>query len=108
MYLTHAAIDATLDAVASLSAPGTRLAMTYVPPGYAAAWIRALASLGARVIREQLQAQIEPAVLARELAARGFRVESDDAAPDWAVRHWPEREAARVRAFERLALAVRT
>ena len=107
MYLSRAAVDATLDAVAELSASGSRLAMTYVTPDFARGWIRAVAAIGARVINESLVARLDPDDLGDALDQRGFDVESDDSAIEWAARHWPERDASRVRAYERLAIARR-
>jgi methyltransferase (TIGR00027 family) len=107
MYLTQAAIDASLDAIAVLAAPGSRLAMTYIPPDYAGPLIRALGSLGSRLIGETLRGLIAPDDLERALGQRGFRIESDDSAPEWAARYWPSSERASVRAYERLAIAVR-
>ncbi len=40
MYLTDEAAEATITAVAKLSAPGSRLAVTYLPPDYAAGWVQ--------------------------------------------------------------------
>lgn len=107
MYLTRAAIDATLDAVAALSAPASRLAMTYIPADYGPAWVRAIGTAGGRLIGESLEARLNPDEIRTALDARGFGVESDDSAVEWAARYWPERDAARVRAYERLAVAVR-
>lgn len=108
MYLTRAAIEQTLDAIAKLAAPGSRLAITYLPPEFGPALVRGLAHAGARLIGESLRGTLRPEDVARALEKRGFRLESDEAAPEWARRHWPEHEAERVVAYERLAIAVRT
>jgi methyltransferase (TIGR00027 family) len=107
MYLTRAAIEATLDALGELAASGSRLAVTYIPPDFGPAWMKAVGSIAARMIGESLEARLEPAELAGWLESRGFRVQSDESALEWAARFWPKREARRVRAYERLALAVR-
>jgi methyltransferase (TIGR00027 family) len=106
MYLTGGAIEATLDAIGRLSAPGSRLAMSYVPPDYGPAWIRALGSGIGRVIGEPLRGLLAPQAVAARLDARGFCVESDDSATEWAARWWPRRRR-KVRAWERLAIAVK-
>jgi methyltransferase (TIGR00027 family) len=106
MYLTQDAVEATLDAVRELSAPKSRLAMTYLPRRYAAPWIQTVSELGARLIGEELRALQDPDEVRRRLDSRGFSVESDEGARDWASR-WPPAERDRVRDFERLAVARR-
>ncbi|MBK7578813.1 MAG: SAM-dependent methyltransferase [Myxococcales bacterium] len=106
MYLTLDAIEATLDRVSDLSAPGSRLAMTYLPRNYASPRLQTVGELGAMLIGEALKSQLDPPELGAQLEQRGFRVERDDSALEWAAR-WPKRDAQRVRAFERLAVAVR-
>ena len=107
MYLTHDAIDASLDAVERTSAPGSRIAITYAPPTLGRPWQRALSGAIARFIDEELRGYISAADIAERLERRGFRVESDDSTPEWASRYWPKREQRRVRAYERLAVGVR-
>lgn len=108
MYLTRSSIAATLDAIARQAAPGSRLAMTYITPEYAASWMRSLGDRGARLLGEELHGFIDPGDLERELSARGFERERDDAAPQWARRYWPAGDARRVRrTWERLAVATR-
>ena len=106
MYLTHEAIDATLAAVSELAAPGSRLALTYLPRRYATPWLERVGSVGATLIGEPLRAQQEPEELANRLERKGFFVEQDDSALEWA-RRWPAPDAARVRAYERLTVARR-
>jgi methyltransferase (TIGR00027 family) len=105
MYLTHEAIEASLDAIGALSAAGSRLAMTYVPPDYGPAWVKAAGLAVSVAIGERLHAEMSPAEVAARLAKRGFAVESDEAAPEWAARYWPERERRDVRVWERLVVA---
>ena len=107
MYLSREAVDHTLDAVAELAAPESTLAMTYVPPNYAARWLKAVGRAAFLGIGEPLNAELEPAELARQLSELGFRVDADDTALEWAREYWPEREARRVRAWERLAVATK-
>ncbi len=106
MYLTAEAIDATLEAVAELAAPESRLAMTYLPPEYASPFLRTVSEVGAMWIGEALRFQEDARGIAARLAARGFEVEGDGSALDW-VERWPAREARHVRPYERLALARR-
>lgn len=106
MYLTTEAIDATLGAVEQLSATGSRLAVTYLPPKYGPAWMRWVGSTGAALIGEHLRATPDPEEIGLRLGRHGFQVESDDSALEWAGR-WPPADAKRVRPFERLAVAVR-
>jgi methyltransferase (TIGR00027 family) len=106
MYLSLEAIDATLDALRELAAPGSWLIVTYLPRRYANGWLRAVGALGAALIGEDLRSQQDPGELAARVERSGFRVESDDSAVEWAER-WPARDAARVRPYERLAVCVR-
>lgn len=106
MYLTLEAIDATLEAVGGLAASGSRLVVTYLPRRYAVGWQRAVGAAGGALIGEHLKAQQDPDEIARRLERHGFRVETDDSAIEWASR-WPASDARRVRAFERLAVALR-
>jgi methyltransferase (TIGR00027 family) len=105
MYLSRAAIEKTLGTIAELSAPGSTLVMTYIPPDYGSPALKAVAGRLARWLGEPVLGEIEPRELASLLSRLGFRVESDDAAPDWARRYWPSREAKRIRAWERLLVA---
>lgn len=107
MYLSLPAIDATLTAVSELSAPGSRLAVTYLPREFAPGWVARVSGLGARVIGEDLRAQQDPEEMRARLERHGFRVERDDTALEWAEGRWPERERARLRVWERLAVALR-
>jgi methyltransferase (TIGR00027 family) len=106
MYLTLDAIEATLDSVGGLAAPGSTLAMTYLPRDYSTRFLQTVGEVGAMWIGEALRCQLAPGELAARLEARGFSLKSDDSALEWA-RRWPPRDARRVRAFERLAVARR-
>ncbi|MCA9596773.1 MAG: SAM-dependent methyltransferase [Myxococcales bacterium] len=107
MYLTPEAVDATLTAIAELSAPGSRLAVTYLPHDYAVPWLQRAGEIGARVIGEHLRARHEPAKLRGRLEDHGFELESDTWAGEWATGRWSEQERARLRVWERLAVARR-
>jgi hypothetical protein len=78
--------------------------VTYLPREYAPAWKRALGRAGAALIGEPLHGAQAPEELRRRLERHGFELQSDDSAIEWAQR-WPERDARRVRPYERLAVA---
>ena len=99
MYLHPEAIAGTLAQVRALSAPGSRLAVTYLPPG--------AARLMASVIGEPLHGLLDRESMARLLDDAGFERISDESTHEWAARYWPPRAAATVRARERLAIAER-
>ncbi|MEZ4226965.1 MAG: SAM-dependent methyltransferase [Polyangiaceae bacterium] len=106
MYLDPAAVDATLEAIARVSAPGSRLAVTYLPRNFSDPVSRRLSRLGARVIGEAVRASYEPEEFGSLLLRHGFRVLTDDTTEDWASR-WPASQRHRVRNWERLARAER-
>ena len=107
MYLSRPVLEKTLAEIAELSCPASMLAMTYIPPDYGSQALKAVAGSLARLIGEPVLGEIDPRTLGSKLTALGFRVESDDAAPDWARRYWPAREAKHIRAWERLLVAAR-
>lgn len=104
MYLTPGAIDATLDAVALYSAPGSTLCMTYVTPERGL--VRRAGLISARQIGEPILGSLSQAEVKDRLERRGFSVLSDTDANDWARRHWPD-SRLRVRLWERLVVARR-
>lgn len=106
MFLTPRAIDASLDAIAASSAPGSRLAMTYMPAARST-WLRAIAFAVGGAVGEPIHAKLAPADVATRLTRRGFEVESDEGGPDWAARHWPARERGSVKVWERLVVGRR-
>ncbi len=106
MYLAPEAVDATLAAIASSSTKGSRLAVTYLPKEFRAAWAIGISRVGARVIGESVRAQYEKPEMEHLLSDHGFRVLEDDTATDWAER-WPAQERGVVRNWERLARAER-
>jgi methyltransferase (TIGR00027 family) len=107
MYLSRLAIDATLAVIARLSCPKSVLVMTYIPPDYGSPALKAVAGRLAQWLGEPVLGEIDPQDLESSLRELGFELESDDAAPDWARRYWPAREAERTRAWERLLVAIR-
>jgi methyltransferase (TIGR00027 family) len=107
MYLSRATIEATLALIARLCCPASTLVMTYIPPDYGSPALKAVAARFASLLGEPVLGEIAPHELKAELERLEFRVESDDAAPEWARRYWPAREAARTRVWERLLVAVR-
>ncbi len=80
-YLTLAAIEATLDAVARRAAPGSRFVANYTAGG---GRTRSLQNLVLRVIGEPIRSEHTSAGFAALLAARGFAVVSDTNAVAWA------------------------
>jgi methyltransferase (TIGR00027 family) len=106
MYLTPEAIDATLEAVSTLSVAASALAMTYLPRDYGPRWQQLVGSGGAKLIGEPLRGAQTPEELRQRLERHGFELSCDDSAIEWAER-WPEADARRVRPYERLAVAAR-
>lgn len=108
VYLTLEAIESTLRDIASLSSPGSLLAVTYTPP-IAGRMGRLLPALrGAfRVLGEPIRTLLQPGEMAGLLDGAGFSLRADDAAPDWVERYWPFELRERVRVVERLAIAER-
>ena len=111
MYLTEAAIDASLRAIASWSAVGSELAMTYMersrtaPPSLAT---RAVTAVVDR-LGEPFKFGWDPAELPEYLAARGFELVRDVTTTEAARALMPPDHAAHVtRADSRNAFARRT
>ena len=91
VYLSRAALDATLADVAELSAPRSRLAVTYTRPGAHRRhpMIEPLVPLLGQIVGEAVRGMIETEALAGRLAALGFVRVSDESAEQWAPRYWP-------------------
>lgn len=106
-FLSRPAVDAMIDAMAAGAAPGSVLALTYVPPHYARRVVRGVTEKLAAAVDEPVKTTLDSAELASSLGRHGFTVESDDSAPDWARRYWPEKLRGRVRSWERLVVARR-
>ncbi len=115
VYLTPEAIAATLDAVASLSTPGSRIAITYAEPDFATGAARVVvpaAALLAGVVGEPVRCFLAREQMADALRRAGgsdragFRVLSDESDADWGPRYWPHPPPG-LRAWERLVVAER-
>jgi methyltransferase (TIGR00027 family) len=105
VYLTRAAIAATLAAVARSAAPGSRIALTYARPGTigsGAMW--SAATLAARLIGEPVRGLLTEHELADELARAELTLLSDESPLDCAHRVWPTPPPG-MREWERVALA---
>ncbi|HEY3816544.1 MAG TPA: SAM-dependent methyltransferase [Polyangiaceae bacterium] len=106
-YLPLEAVRATLRAVASRSAKGSRIAVTYGTPqasSLGATAVRA-ALVVFRAMGEALVGLLSPEAMHRELGDVGYRVLEDLSAADWGARHGGSRRRFLV-VDERLAVAV--
>jgi methyltransferase (TIGR00027 family) len=106
-YLSLEAIRATLAAIASRSAPRSRIAVTYgTPEGspFGPAMMLA-ARLAFRAIGEALLGLLTPEAMHAELATAGFHVLDDASARQWGERHGGGRRRL-LFVRERLAVAV--
>lgn len=108
MYLTEAAIDASLRAIASWSAPGSALALTYMTR------TRLQRSLAVRAVRtvvgrlgEPFRFGWEPDELPGYLADRGFALASDVSTVDAARSLLPHAFASQIVQTDRVAIARR-
>ena len=81
-YLTPAAQQITLDAVAALSVAGSRIAMTYIEPGGGGGVSRMM-----RLFGEPHIGLMTKATAAERLARAGLRVIEDTAMDDWRRRY---------------------
>jgi methyltransferase (TIGR00027 family) len=116
IYLTPDAISETLRAIAVLSPPGSRLAITYTRPNEPPsgemgergleAWVIPPARALAGLVGEPVRGMVSREEIERRLNDAGFAVLSDESAADWVPRYWPGQAAGR-REWERLAVAER-
>jgi methyltransferase (TIGR00027 family) len=109
MYLPREAVAQTLSVLSAASAPGSRLAVTYMstPNRPLPQGLRRLLDLSLSLVGEPLGANFSRREFAELLQEHGFVVEQDDNSLQWAARFggnaqlsWPFRQ-------ERLALAIK-
>lgn len=106
-YLDPEAIHATLAQLHALSAPGSRLLVTYATPEMTTLRFGArLVSLSFDILGEPLRGLMSQERVAGELARTGFRLVSDTSSLDWAHRRAHPRTWPLV-ISERLAVAAR-
>lgn len=103
VYLTREAIASTLATVSALSAPGSRIALTYSPPRMVMSWALPFARNALSRVGEPLRSPLSPDEIEGLLRAAGLSRFSDESSVEWAARYWPG--MGRSRAIERLALA---
>lgn len=91
MYLTEAAIDASLHAIAAYSCPTSQLAMTYQakPPGQKPSLAARAVQLFAARLGEPFKWGWDPAALPAYLADRGFALADDVSTPEAATSLLP-------------------
>lgn len=107
MYLHPDAIRETLCAISRCSAPGSRLAMTYLRPDYATmpAWLQGPAHRVFDQLGEPLRGAMPREALAALLDAAGFALVEEHGVREWASSHG--RRRPRLAMHERLAIADR-
>jgi methyltransferase (TIGR00027 family) len=110
MYLTPAAFDATLAAVATYSAPGSRLAFNYFERAMVERpdVLAAAANAAVRIVGEPFRLGFDPPTMREALAAQGFSVMHDQSFLELANALLPRRWSRLVRAGRRLAVVERT
>jgi methyltransferase (TIGR00027 family) len=88
-YLTRQAQRATVEAIAERSAPGSRLAMTYVEPAESHQDTRSIVRVAmvVRVFGEPFLGLMTRAEAAELLMRSGFRLLEDSGAPEWRRRY---------------------
>ncbi|HEY6561700.1 MAG TPA: class I SAM-dependent methyltransferase [Polyangiaceae bacterium] len=106
-YLARGAIRATLEQIAARSAPGSRLAMTYVPPELTAVRVSPrLIHFSFRVLGEPLRGLMTSREAAAELSNAGFGVLHDRSSAERTRQVWTLPFTALL--TERLVIAERT
>jgi methyltransferase (TIGR00027 family) len=103
VYLTREAISGTLAVVDALSAPGSRIALTYSPPRMVMGWALPFARRALDAVGEPFRSPLSPDEIEALLRAAGLTRLSDESSVDWAARYWPGLGTSR--AIERLAVA---
>ncbi len=89
MYLTRDAIEATLDALARLSAPGSCVVATYHDAAFG--WESVPLTVLVRAVGEPFQTRLRPDEVRQLFAARGFEIERDEGTSEWSERYLGER-----------------
>lgn len=106
MYLPSAAVDGTLGVVAARSAPGSRIALTYLDPS--AVPLAPLIRMGFRAaFGEALEAGYSPEAMRGLLARHGFRLTFDADSRGWERASGGDPRRAFLVRGERLAIAER-
>lgn len=103
VYLTREAISATLATVSALSAPGSRIALTYTPTRMLRGVAVPVARRALGLVGEPLRTPLAPEEMTAILRAAELSPISDESSVDWAQRYWPGLGTSR--AIERLAIA---
>lgn len=109
MYLPPAAVDGTLAQLASRSAPGSKLAVTYVTPDLSVgSWLaRRVILWGFALIGEPLRGPMSTEEIAARLTSVGFVPSVNESTREWAVRYWPADYVRGICSRERLVVAER-
>ncbi len=108
MYLSRAAILATLSDVSRLSAAGSVLAVTYIQPNMRLPpAVRAVARSLFALLGEPLATTLPPVELHTLLSDQGFSLRDDTGSSEWARQAGTSARRALLFAGERLAIATR-
>lgn len=90
MYLEPTAIDATLNTLRGLLAPGSRVAISYSRTGSGSGTLlRRVVGVVVAAAGERFRHHEEPPEMQARLARAGFDVVTDEGHPDWVPRHEP-------------------
>ena len=103
VYLTREAISTTLATVSALSAPGSRIALTYSPRRMLRGIVVPLAQRAVELVGEPLRSPLAPEEMNAILRAAELSRISDESSEEWSQRYWPGMGSAR--AVERMAIA---
>jgi len=109
MYLSHDAVDGTLERIARVAAPGSLLATTYSIPNPLGSPVGELAKkvLFGLVFGEPMIGEFTPEAMRSLLSAHGFSVVRDDGGDTWAREAGVDRHLAKLFQGERLVVARR-
>ena len=102
-YLEESAVQRMLSAIAELSAPGSQLAVTYIPQT-AVGGVRRALRMPLRVIGEPLRYLPSPAQMSEALAAAGLLLRTSSCTEDWGKTY---AAGTPTTTYEHLALAVK-